>query len=91
MFADTKSIYKELCEMMPGGVSSPVRALYGAKRIPLIIESAYRDLVQDIDQKKYIDFCASWGALILGHAEPRIMNELATQLKKGTSYGITSI
>lgn len=87
----TKSIYNELCQMMPGGVSSPMRALYGSKQIPLIIESACQDLLQDIDGNEYIDFCASWGALILGHAEPKIMDELAGLLKKGTSYGITSI
>ncbi len=87
----TKSIYKELCDIMPGGVSSPVRALYGAKRTPLIIQSAYRDVIEDIDQNKYIDFCCSWGALILGHSEPKLMNELAEDLKRGTSYGITSI
>lgn len=87
----TKNIYDELCQIMPGGVSSPIRALYGAKQTPLIVESAYRDQLLDIDGHEYIDFCASWGALILGHAEPKIMNELASHLKNGTSYGITSI
>lgn len=87
----SQEIYQELCEMMPGGVSSPVRALFGAKRLPVIVESAYRDIVQDIDQKKYIDFCASWGALILGHSEPKMMHELSEHLKRGTSYGITSV
>ena len=87
----TENVYKELCDLMPGGVSSPVRALYGAKRTPLIIESAYRDVVEDIDQNRYTDFCSSWGALILGHAEPKLMNRLAENLKRGTSYGITSI
>ena len=76
--------------MMPGGVSSPVRALYGAKRTPLVIKGAYRDIVEDIDDNRYIDFCASWGALVLGHSEPELMNELAEDLKRGTSYGITS-
>lgn len=91
MFLKTKEVYEDLCQMMPGGVSSPVRALYGAKRLPLIVQSAYQDIVEDIDQKKYIDFCASWGALILGHSDPELMNQLSEHLKRGTSYGITGI
>lgn len=91
MNSNTQKIYQQLSNLMPGGVSSGARALYGAKRMPLIIESAKGDLLKDIDQKSYIDFCASWGALILGHAEPHIMNELTEVLKGGTSYGITNL
>ncbi len=87
----SEELYQELCEMIPGGVNSPVRALYGAKRIPLIIQSAYRDIIEDIDGKTYIDFCASWGALILGHSEPELMDALSEHLKDGSSYGITSV
>lgn len=91
MRQQTKSLYHELCQIMPGGVSSPIRALYGAQRLPLILESAFGDLICDVDQHRYIDFCASWGALILGHAEPEMMESLSEHLKRGTSYGITSL
>lgn len=87
----TKTLYQDLCRLFPGGVSSPVRALYGAKRLPVIVKKAYKDIVEDIDDKTYIDFCASWGALILAHAEEGLVNELTKQLACGTSYGITNV
>ncbi len=80
----------ELLQLLPGGVNSPVRALSGLERRPLLIESASQDRVTDLSGRSYIDLCCSWGALILGHANPRVLEALASQLPKGTSYGITS-
>lgn len=87
----TPDIHQRLLSLLPGGVSSPVRALKGANRPPLVVDSALHDEVFDLDGNSLIDFCSSWGALILGHADPDLMRSLTKTLMRGTSYGITSI
>ena len=76
--------------MFPGGVNSPVRALVGLALAPLIVNRAYGDTFETIDEKRYVDFCLSWGALIHGHAHPYVNKCIKDQLDKGTSYGINS-
>lgn len=88
---NTQTIYQKMCQLIPGGVSSPARAYSGSGRTPLILESAKEDLLYDIEGKSYIDFCASWGALILGHGDLGQIEYLSQQLKKGTSYGVTTL
>lgn len=82
--------FHELCSVLPGGVSSPARAYPGSQLTPLVLERASADQITDVTNKTYIDFCASWGALILGHAEPDQMQHLYQQMLKGTSYGVTT-
>ena len=84
-------LYQELCHFIPGGVNSPVRALKDAERDPLILQSANGDLLTDIEGRSFIDFCASWGALILGHSEEGLVDTLSAALKRGTTYGVTSL
>lgn len=79
--------YEALCEMLPAGVSSPVRAFLGVGKLPVIVERAEKDLLVDVDGHEYIDFCASWGAHILGHADPRVLERVTKQLSLGSSYG----
>lgn len=90
-FQTSAEVYQKLTELIPGGVSSPVRALTDANRSPLILASASQDQIVDIEGNSYTDFCASWGALILGHADPGQVDTLTQALRKGTSYGVTSI
>jgi glutamate-1-semialdehyde 2,1-aminomutase len=86
----SQKIYEQLCQVIPGGVNSPVRACKSMGQTPLVIDHAYRDLIVDADGHTYIDYCGSWGALIHGHAHPSILEAVRKRLEKGTSFGITT-
>jgi len=83
-------IYKKLCQVIPGGVNSPVRAFGGMGLPPMVVESGKGDVVVDVDGNRFIDFCMSWGALIFGHAHPGILDAVTQRMQKGTSFGITT-
>jgi glutamate-1-semialdehyde 2,1-aminomutase len=57
---------------------------------PLVVESGAGDLIRDVDGNEYIDFCGSWGALILGHAHPQVVRGTIEQIHKGSSFGIAT-
>lgn len=86
----SQRIYQQLCQVIPGGVNSPVRACKSMGQMPLVVDHAYRDLVVDADGHAYIDYCGSWGALIHGHAHPTILDAVRKRMEKGTSFGITT-
>jgi glutamate-1-semialdehyde 2,1-aminomutase len=86
----TEAIYERICQVTPGGVNSPVRTCKAMGQLPLIVERGAGDVIYDADGLNYIDYCMSWGALIHGHAHPEIVNVLQKQIKKGTSFGITT-
>ncbi len=84
------SIYAQLCEVIPGGVNSPVRACKGMGVLPLVAEKGVGDLLYDVDDNHYIDYCGSWGALLHGHAHPVIISAATERMKKGSSFGVTT-
>lgn len=84
-----KTEFESLCSLIPGGVNSGARAFVGMDRTPVIVDSANSYYLTDIDQKTYVDYCCSWGAIILGHAHPEISEKVIKQIKKGSSYGLT--
>jgi glutamate-1-semialdehyde 2,1-aminomutase len=84
---NAQSLYEIALSLMPGGVNSPVRACRHLKTTPLVVSCAYGSKLIDVDQKTYIDYCISWGALIHGHANDQINLAITDQLQKGTSYG----
>ena len=90
MRACSSTIFEKACRVTPGGVHSPVRACKSVGISPLIVQSAREDLLFDVDGNRYIDFCGSWGPLILGHAHPRIVAAAQEQLAKGFSYGAST-
>ncbi|NTU70742.1 MAG: glutamate-1-semialdehyde 2,1-aminomutase [Coriobacteriia bacterium] len=73
--------------VIPGGVNSPVRAFKSVGTDPVFYERAKGSRVWDADGNEYIDFVASWGPMILGHAPDVVHEAVRTQLDKGTSYG----
>jgi glutamate-1-semialdehyde 2,1-aminomutase len=75
---------------MPGGVNSPVRAFKSVGGAPRFIERGEGAFLYDVDDNRYLDFCCSWGPLILGHADPEVVEAVTQQLAKGTSYGATT-
>jgi len=74
-------------KVIPGGVNSPVRAFKSVGIDPIFIDSAVGSKIRDIDGNEYIDFVSSWGPLILGHANPEILDAIGETAKKGTSFG----
>ncbi|MBI2812489.1 MAG: glutamate-1-semialdehyde 2,1-aminomutase [Candidatus Melainabacteria bacterium] len=86
----TESLYEECCGLMPGGVSSPVRAFTHMEMTPMIVSEGKGDTVRDVDGNAYIDFCQSWGALILGHSPEPVIARVKEQLERGTSFGIAT-
>jgi glutamate-1-semialdehyde 2,1-aminomutase len=72
---------------MPGGVNSPVRAFKGVGGTPRFIASASGATLTDVDGRAYIDYVGSWGPMILGHADPEVLDALREALARGTSYG----
>ena len=83
-------LYKRACQVIPSGANSPVRAFPGLAQTPMIVESGYLDEIVDVDGKRYIDYCCSWGALIHGHAPSMVVEATQRRIAKGSSFGITT-
>ncbi len=86
-FAASAELYARACEVMPGGVSSPVRAFGSVGGTPLCFKSAKGCYVTTEDDRKYMDFIGSWGPLILGHAHPAVVEAVQSAAARGTSFG----
>ncbi len=78
-------------ELMPGGVNSPVRAFKAVGGTPLFVESASGPYLRTVGGGEFIDFIASWGAIVLGHADPEVVEAVATAAANGTSYGVPTV
>ncbi len=83
----SEALFAEAQQIMPGGVNSPVRAFRGVGGIPRFIKYGYGPYLVDVDDNHYIDYVLSWGPLIAGHAHPYIVETIALQAQRGTSYG----
>jgi glutamate-1-semialdehyde 2,1-aminomutase len=80
-------LFARAVELMPGGVNSPVRAFRGVGGTPRFIREARGATMTDVDGRTYIDYVGSWGPMILGHADPEVIDALHDALARGTSYG----
>ncbi len=74
-------------KVIPGGVNSPVRAFKSVGLTPVYMERGAGSRVYDIDGNEYIDYVASWGPLIMGHAHPEVVEAIKRTAEKGTSFG----
>lgn len=83
--------YKEAVDLMPGGVNSPVRAFKSVGMSPIFMDHGKGSKITDIDGNEYIDYVLSWGPLILGHADDRVISKLKEAVEKGTSFGAPTI
>jgi len=81
----SEQLFNESKKFLPGGVDSPVRAY---KPYPFFAEKAQGSKIIDVDGKTYVDYCLAYGPMILGHANPTIMEEVILQLKNGSAYGV---
>lgn len=73
--------------VLPGGVSSPVRAFRSVGGTPFVVRRGSGAMLEDVDGRHYVDFICSWGPLILGHAHPAVVGALADAASRGTTYG----
>ena len=80
--------YQRAVGVMPGGVNSPVRAFKAVGGSPPFIASGSGARLETVDGTRLIDFISSWGALILGHAEPAVVAAVEDAARKGTSFGV---
>ena len=85
----SKSLYKKASQLIPGGVNSPVRAFGAVGGNPLFVKKARGAYLWDVDGKRYIDYCLSWGPMLLGHAEPSVVKAIQKAVTRGTSFGIS--
>src|ERR1700752_4426103 len=84
---NSESLFEKARQIMPGGVSSPVRAFAAVGGTPLFIREAEGCLIKDVDGNQYIDYVGSYGPLIAGHANERVVAALSKAIGRGTSYG----
>lgn len=88
--ARSAALFAEAKTLLPGGVSSPVRAFKAVGGQPLFIERGEGAYLVDVDGNRYIDYVLSWGPLILGHAHPRVVEAIRDAATRGTSFGAPS-
>ncbi len=88
-FKTTKSeeIFAAAQKIMPGGVSSPVRAFKSVGGQPIVFDRVKDAYAWDVDENKYIDYVGTWGPAICGHARPEVIKAIQAAAEKGTSFG----
>ncbi|MCX7571356.1 glutamate-1-semialdehyde 2,1-aminomutase [Tumebacillus sp. DT12] len=86
-YSRSQAAFSEAKKIIPGGVNSPVRAFRAVGGDPIFIERGAGSKMYDVDGNEYIDYCLSWGPLILGHAHPEIVQALGEYAARGTSFG----
>eukprot|EP00520_Triparma_pacifica_P006869 CAMPEP_0118648108 /NCGR_PEP_ID=MMETSP0785-20121206/8974_1 /TAXON_ID=91992 /ORGANISM="Bolidomonas pacifica, Strain CCMP 1866" /LENGTH=450 /DNA_ID=CAMNT_0006540267 /DNA_START=48 /DNA_END=1400 /DNA_ORIENTATION=- len=86
-FDKSNQIFTEAKTLMPGGVSSPVRAFKSVGGNPVVFDRVKGSHAWDVDGNEYIDYVGTWGPAILGHADDDVLEAVAETMKKGTSFG----
>lgn len=86
-FKNSASLFAQAQQCIPGGVNSPVRAFNGVGGTPVFFKSAKGAYVFDEDKNKYIDYVASWGPMIIGHAHPDVLTAVESVMENGLSFG----
>ncbi len=83
----SQAIFGAAKQLMPGGVSSPVRAFRSVGGEPIVFDRVKGAYAWDVDGNRYIDYIGTWGPAIVGHAHPEVLEALHAALEKGTSFG----
>jgi glutamate-1-semialdehyde 2,1-aminomutase len=84
---ESSQLYDRAKQYIPGGVNSPVRAFQSVHATPFYVKKAKGAYLFDVDGNTYLDYVASWGAIILGHADDGLAEEIKNALDEGTSFG----
>ncbi len=88
IYKRSSALFAEAKKYIPGGVNSPVRAFKAVGGDPIFVKSAKGAYLYDEDGNRLIDYIASWGPLILGHAHEPVINAVIEKAKNGTSFGM---
>jgi glutamate-1-semialdehyde 2,1-aminomutase len=88
IYQRSSALFKEAQQVIPGGVNSPVRAFKAVGGEPVFVEKAKGAYLYDADGNKLIDYIASWGPMILGHAYQPVLDAVIHKAEKGTSFGM---
>ncbi len=88
LYKRSSALFQEAKKYIPGGVNSPVRAFNAVGGEPIFVKKAKGAYLYDEDDNQLIDYIASWGPLILGHAYEPVINAVIEKAKKGTSFGM---
>jgi glutamate-1-semialdehyde 2,1-aminomutase len=86
----SKAVFAAAQAYLPGGVNSPVRSFRGVGGDPVVVASGAGPLITDVDGNSYIDYCGSWGPLILGHAHRGVVEAVTKAAARGLTYGATT-
>jgi glutamate-1-semialdehyde 2,1-aminomutase len=84
---NSSQLFEKARHYFPGGVNSPVRAFRSVGGTPLFMEKGKGSHIWDADGNEFIDYCCSWGPLILGHANEKVLNAVDKTMRNGTSFG----
>ena len=84
---NSKKMFAEAQEIIPGGVNSPVRAALSVGADPVFVDHGRGNRIHDVDGQSYLDFVSSWGPLICGHAAPWVTKAVVEAAQRGTSFG----
>lgn len=87
MNRNSQALFERAQKVMPGGVNSPVRAFKSVGLTPKFIDRASGNKIYDVEGKGYLDYVGSWGPMILGHADPKVIEAVQKRVEKGLSFG----
>lgn len=90
-YENSKKAFQEAVTLMPGGVNSPVRAFKSVDMNPIFMDKGKGSKIYDIDGNEYIDYVLSWGPLILGHANEKVVASIQEVAERGTSFGAPTL
>ncbi len=84
---NNSELFEKTKQVTPGGVHSPVRSFKGLDEDPRFIKEAHGTIITDEEGKEYIDYCMSFGPLILGHSHPQVKEKIIESVHRGWSFG----
>ena len=87
LFKKSTQLFKDALSIIPGGVNSPVRACKNVDSQPLFIKKAQGPMIETVEGDRFIDYVGSWGPMILGHANPKVIEAVQNAAPNGLSYG----
>src|SRR5512137_835828 len=87
MYERSQQLFEASQRVIPGGVNSPVRAFRAVGGTPVFFREGKGAWLVDVDGNRYIDYVGSWGPMILGHAHPEIVAQVAAAAARGLSFG----
>ena len=86
-----EDVYRHACEVIPGGVSSPVRAFGSVGGTPRFMAGARGPYLTDVEGREYVDLVCSWGPMLLGHQHPEVIEAVHAAVDRGLGFGTSTL